>query len=208
MNSHYVDVDVSAICSVTHNCTGCAGDSKCCCSSYEVCISTSELTKIIGCIPVAAKFCQHLKSHNSYENVFEEIGRNLFCIDTTEDGLCVFAYSKGDKILCALHSAAVNLGIPVHEVKPKACLIWPLTISEGKRKILSMDHDVLEFRCNAQNHNGTLSLCPSIAGIVESAFGQKFRYELESAANKGLHWARIPLRGLLAGELRRYATNY
>lgn len=193
MNSRSIDVDVAAICAVTHNCTGCAGESKCCCSSYEVCISTSELNRIIQYLPVAATFCRHLKLANGYDNVFEDLGRNLFCLDTTEDGLCVFAYSKDNKILCALHSAAVQLGIPVHEVKPKACLIWPLSISEGKSKTLSVDHDALAFRCNAQKRNEALRLCPSIAGIVENTFGRKFRCDLENAANKGLRRIRITL---------------
>jgi hypothetical protein len=186
---------------MTHNCIGCQGDTKCCCSSYEVSISSSELTKIIGCIPDAAKFCPHLKSHNGYENVFEQIGLNLFRIDTAANGLCVFAYSKDNKTLCSLHSVSINLGVSVHQVKPKTCLIWPLAISEGKRGILSMHEDALEFRCNAQNHNDSLSLCPNIGRIVESAFGQRFRCELGSAANKGLHRTKIPLHGPIAGEL-------
>ena len=193
MKFQSLEIDVAGICSFTHKCTGCLGESKSCCSSYEVTIGSKELQNIIGCIPLAAPFCSHLKSDHVYENVFEQISTNLYSIDTTEEGTCVFAYFEGDRIVCSLHTVAENLRISIREIKPMPCLLWPLAIFEGESKILSIDDDIFEFSCNKRNAKGTFSLCSSIADNIENIFGIEFRKALQDAANKGLHWTRIPL---------------
>lgn len=200
MNPHSLEIDVAGICSVIHNCTGCPGESKRCCSSYEVTINSKELQNIIGCIPLAARFCSHLKSHYVYENVFEQISRGLYCIDTNEDGTCVFSYLEGNRIVCSLHTVAEQLGIPFRKAKPESCLLWPLAIFEGETRILSIHDDAFEFSCNTRNTKGRFSLCPSIAKNIERVFGVEFRNELQDVANKRLHWTSIPLRGPLASE--------
>lgn len=200
MNPQSLKIDVAGICSVIHNCTGCPGESKRCCSSYEVTINSKELQNIIGCMPLAARFCSHLKSHYIYENVFEQISRGLYCIDTNEDGTCVFAYLEGNRIVCSLHTVAEQLGIPFRKGKPESCLLWPLAIFEGETRILSIHDDAFEFSCNTRNVKGRFSLCPSIAKNIERVFSVEFRNELQDAANKRLHWTSIPLRGPLASE--------
>lgn len=203
MRSDYLDIDVAGLCSVIHTCTGCGTDSRCCCSSYEVCVSEDELNKIIGCMPEAAKYCTHLKSNNSYDNVFEQVGSNVFSVDTTEKGLCVFAYSNHGKNLCSLHSVSIDLGLPGHGLKPRVCSLWPLIISEGEPKTLSIHEDAFDFTCNIEKYSGSLSLCPSVVAIVESVFDNKFECELQKAANNGLPWTRIQLPSTLVGDLWR-----
>jgi hypothetical protein len=200
MKSQSLEIDVARICSVNHKCTGCIGESKSCCSSYEVTISSKELKNIVGCIPLAAQFCAHLKTQNDIDNVFEQISSRLYSIDTNEEGTCVFAYFEGDRIVCSLHVVAEQLGIHFRKVKPESCLLWPLAIFEGESRILSIDDDIFEFSCNVRNEKGIFSLCPSIAGNIERVFGIEFRKDLQDAANKGLRWTRIPLRGPLASK--------
>jgi hypothetical protein len=200
MNPQSLKIDVAGICSVINNCTGCPGESKRCCSSYEVTINSKELQNIIGCMPLAARFCSRLKSHYIYENVFDQISRGLYCIDTNEDGTCVFAYLEGNRIVCSLHTVAEQLGIPFRKAKPESCLLWPLAIFEGETRILSIHDDAFEFSCNTRNAKGRFSLCPSIAKNIERVFSVEFRNELQDAANKRLHWTSIPLRGPLASE--------
>lgn len=144
-------------------------------------------------MPDAAELCPHLKSHDGFENVFEEIGSHLFRIDSGEDELCVFAYAHENRILCALHSVALKLGLSIEQVKPKACLIWPLAITDGQTKRLSMHVDAMAFSCNAENSDGSQALCPNIGLILESVFGLGFRDDLERAAHKGLQRVKIPL---------------
>ena len=200
MKSQSLEIDVAGICSVSHKCTGCIGESKSCCSSYEVAISSKELQNIIGCIPLATHLCSHLKSHHDYANVFEQISRGLYSIDTNEEGICAFAYFEADRIGCSLHFVAEQLGIPFRKVKPEPCLLWPLAIFEGESRILSIDDDIFEFSCNVRNAKGIFSLCPSIADNIVRVFGVEFAKDLQDAANKGLHWTRIPLRGPLASK--------
>jgi hypothetical protein len=198
-----IDVDVDAICSVLHHCTGCRGAFKLCCASYEVTISSRELKNIVGCIPLASRFSPRLKSRSGYENVFDKISRNLYSIDTDEEGMCVFAYHDMDKIACSLHTVSEKLGIPLRQAKPLSCLLWPLSICEGETNILSIQDDISEFSCISNNEghaDGPLSLCPSIARNVDAVFGIQFMNDLQDAANKGLHWTSIPLRGLLASD--------
>lgn len=158
------------------------------------------MQSIIGCIPLATHFCSHLKSHHDYVNVFEEISSGLYSIDTNEEGTCVFAYFEGERIACSLHAAAEKLGIPFRKVKPESCLLWPLAIFEGESRILSIHDDIFEFSCNARNAKEIFSLCPSIADNIEKVFGIEFMKDLQDAANKGLHWTKIPLRGPLASK--------
>ena len=198
MKSQSLEIDVAGICSVDHKCTGCPGESKRCCSSYEVTISKKELQNLIGYIPLATHYCSHLKSNHVYDNVFEQISSSLYSIDTNEEGICVFAYFEGDRIACSLHAVAEKLGIPFRKVKPEACLLWPLAIFEGESRILSIDDDIFEFSCNARYAKGTFSLCPSIADNIERVFGIEFTKDLQDAANKGLNWTRIALCGSLA----------
>jgi hypothetical protein len=200
MKSQNLEIDVAGICSVRHKCTGCIGESKKCCSSYEVTISSREMKNIIGCLPLATQFCSHLKSHHDYVNVFEKIATDLYAIDTNEEGTCVFAYFEGDRIACSLHVAAEKYGIPFRKVKPESCLLWPLAVFEGKSKILSVHDDIFEFNCNARNAEGVFSLCPSIADNIENVFGIEFMKDLQEAADKGLRWTKIALRGPFASK--------
>src|ERR1700684_1246092 len=59
--SGIVGVNRQAICSIDHECVGCAGVTKSCCAKYDVCVSDAELNRIIPVLPDAAQYCPHLK---------------------------------------------------------------------------------------------------------------------------------------------------
>ncbi|MFO8050060.1 MAG: hypothetical protein R6U29_13590 [Desulfosudaceae bacterium] len=196
MRPRSLEVDVAGICSIRHECTGCAGENrKCCCANYEVTVTSREMDRIIGWLPLAARFCPSLAAAGDYENVFEELGNGLYSIDTDEDGACVFAYRRGNGLACSLHSAAEELGRPVREVKPTACLLWPLAVLEGKHRVLSVQDDVFEFSCNHPAPGDDFSLCPAVAGNLAEVFGMEFTRQLRAAADQGLDRTEIPLRG-------------
>ncbi len=196
-NLSYIDVDIDAILSLNHKCNECAGHFTSCCSCFEICITKKEMAGIIGILPEAAKLRRSLALDDGYDNVFEALGGGQYCLDTDEDGLCVFAYAKDKKILCSLHSAALNLGIPVEQVKPAPCLLWPLALSEGKYKVLSVHDDVYEFACNSRKKSRAKKLRPAIAEIVQWVFGIEFRKQLDCAISQGL--SRVSI--LAPGEL-------
>ena len=108
-----IEVDVESLTLLQSICGGCTRGERCCCSSYEVCVSAEEIKRIIRVLPEAAKFCPQLLVDGGYDNIFEEEEHGLFSIDTNEDGVCVFAYWSHDRIHCSLHTAAMNLGLPL-----------------------------------------------------------------------------------------------
>ncbi len=179
-----VEVDVESLLSLENRCKGCVKGERCCCSSYEVCVTTPEVKRIIEVLPEAARFCPHLLTGSGYDNVFEEVEPGLFSIDTTEDGLCLFAYWSHRRIHCSLHTVAVRLGLPLEQVKPKVCLLWPLHFSEGD-EVLAMINDAFQFACNARKAPGSRNLSPGFVEAIELVYGEGCGTQVKHAAEKG-----------------------
>ncbi|MBU3948150.1 MAG: hypothetical protein KJ826_08015 [Proteobacteria bacterium] len=168
---------------MTSNCT----ILQCCCSNYEVFINSMELSNIIGLLPYVSKYSSFLKSDKNFANIFGDEGRNTYSIDKNNKGFCAFGYrDKGEKILCSLHKAAVDMKIPLKSAKPLACILWPLAIVESDIVILSIQDDALLFPCNQERISKPIELDDSIAQIVKNAFGSSFLYQLEKII-EGLH---------------------
>jgi hypothetical protein len=179
-----VDVDVESLLLLENRCNGCAKGERCCCSSYEVCVTTAELKRIIKVLPEAAKFCPHLLIAGGYDNVFEEEEPGLFSIDTTEDGLCLFAYRSRRRIHCSLHTVAITLGLPLEQVKPKVCLLWPMHFSEGD-EVLAIINDAFLFNCNVRKAPGLRSLSPGFVEALELVYGEGCGSQVKQAAKNG-----------------------
>jgi len=180
-----ISVDLAALLSIEHVCGGCAKGEKCCCASYEVCITAAEMRRIIAVLPVAAKRCPHLKTGEEFDNIFEEVEHGLYAIDTTEDGLCLFAFLSKRKIRCSLHTAASALGLPINQVKPKVCLLWPVSYSEDD-EMLSLTDDALSFSCNSPRGWPPRSLFPWFIEAITIAYGTGFGKILkDEACTKG-----------------------
>jgi hypothetical protein len=179
-----VDVDVESLLSLENYCTGCARGERCCCASYDVCITTAELKRIIKVLPEAAKYCSHLLTAGGYDNVFEEEEPGLFSIDTTEDGLCLFAYWSRHRIHCSLHTVAITLGLPLNRVKPKVCLLWPMHFSDGD-EVLGMIQDAFQFNCNTRKTPGSRSLSPGFVEAIELVYGEGCGTQVKHAAENG-----------------------
>jgi hypothetical protein len=189
-----VCVDLASILSIDHACRGCAKPETCCCARYEVCVETAELNHIIQVMPEAAKFCPHLKTANGYDNVFEQVEPGLYAIDTNEEGLCVFAFMSGGHIRCSLHAAGLKLELPLARVKPKACLLWPLSFSDGD-SFLSLAKDALHFKCNSPRRNLSRHISPALSEAIGLVYGTDFRVQIERKAAKKLRRATIALHG-------------
>ncbi len=179
-----VEVDVESLVGLENHCDGCAGGGKCCCSSYEVCATTAELKRIIKVLPEAARYCPHLLTAGGYDNVFEEEEPGLFSIDTDEDGLCLFAYRSEHRVHCSLHTVAVELGLPLEQVKPKVCMLWPMHFSDGD-EVLGMINDAFLFSCNARKAPGSRSLSPGFVETIELVYGEGCGSQVKRAAENG-----------------------
>jgi hypothetical protein len=179
-----VEVDVESLLSLENRCTGCVKGQRCCCSTYEVCITTAELKRIIKVLPEAAKYCPHLLTTGGYDNVFEEEEAGLFSIDTTEDGLCLFAYWSNGRTQCSLHTVALTQGLPLEQVKPKVCLLWPLHFSEG-HEALALISDAFLFDCNSLKAPGSRTLALGFVEAIDLVYGEGCGAQVQHAAENG-----------------------
>lgn len=177
-------VDLASLLSIEHACGGCNKGGKCCCATYEVCVSAAEMARIINVLPEAARFCPHLETDEGFDNIFEEVEPGLYAIDTTEDGLCLFAFRSSNTIRCSLHAAASIAGLPLEQVKPKACLLWPINFSEGL-ELLSLTDDALSFSCISLRGSQSRSLAPSLMEAIRRVYGEGIGTLLQQEADKG-----------------------
>lgn len=175
---------MESLLSIENRCGGCARGERCCCSSYEVCITTAELKRIIKVMPEAAAYCPHLSAAGGYDNVFEQEEPGLYSIDTNEDGLCLFAYWRHQRIHCSLHRVALKLGVPMEQVKPKVCLLWPLHFSDGD-EVLAVADDALQFACNVRTEPGSRRLAAGFAEAIDSVYGDGCGAQVTAAARNG-----------------------
>ena len=188
-----VDIDIASLCSVEHGCDGCRAGEACCCSTYEVCVTAAEMSRIIRIMPAVAKLCPHLGTDEGYDNVFEYVEPGLYAIDTTENGLCLFAYVDRRKTQCALHTVGVEQGIPLSKVKPKACLLWPMIFSEGAESLSLTDYALL-FHCNAPKRKGSRSISSSFTDAIELVYGEGCGRLVEQEAGKGTRRLKLARR--------------
>jgi hypothetical protein len=179
-----VEVDVESLMLLENRCNGCTRGERCCCSSYEVCVTTAEMKRIIRVLPEAAKFSPNLVTTRGYDNMFELEEPNLFSIDTDDDGLCLFAYWSHNRVHCSLHAAAATLGLPLEQVKPKVCLLWPMHLSEGD-EVLTMIDDAFLFNCNARKARGSRNLSPGFVEALERVYGVGCGAQVKHAAENG-----------------------
>ena len=188
-----VEVDVESLLSIENRCNGCVRGEKCCCASYEVCVSTVEMKRIIKFLPEAARYCPHLLTARGYDNVFEEEEPGLYSIDTTEDGLCLFAYWSKGRTHCSLHTVAMKLGLPLAQVKPKVCLLWPMHFSDGD-EVLAVISDAFQFKCNVRRAPGSHSLSRGFIEAVEQVYGEGCGDQVRRAAENGEPRTLLALR--------------
>lgn len=194
-----VEVDLDALRAIAHACDGCAGKPRqACCSQYEICVSEDEIAKVDGFIAEAASECAHLRSGDGYENVFEPVDGGLYAIDADDEGCCVFAFEHDGSLRCSLHAAALRLGAPVNQAKPRSCILWPLALSSGRDKTLTVVDDAMRFHCNARRR--ARSLHPSVIEILDDVFGDEFSQAVQQAARDGETAITLPLPVALRNE--------
>lgn len=169
-------IDTTALSSIAHMCLPEAcSHSGGCCGYYDVYIHQQELDGLIGMMPPASKYAPHLRDNDGYINLFGEEDNGEFSIDKSEEGGCLFGYADDrNRTWCSLHTAALDLGIPLIDAKPMACLLWPLALTETEPITLSVQDGALAFSCNQSRPERSDPLDKGIAEIVRGVFGQDF----------------------------------
>ncbi len=195
--SSVLDVNLAEIVHLNHNCDGCSSGVRCCCSSYEVCVTRAEMRRIVGVMPEASEYCPILNDGDSFENVFGELEDGLYPIETDENGLCVFAYFAHGMVFCALHSVAEALGYPWFFFKPLVCALWPLSIPDGRTPSLSVDSEAYKYHCNSRPNAEDIRIM-SLLDPLAVLLGAQALNAMQQAAGRGLQRIRIA-----AGNLSR-----
>jgi len=116
--------------------------------------------------------------------VFEVEEPGLYSIDTAEDGLCLFAYWSHGRTQCSLHTVALEHGLPLEQVKPKVCLLWPMHFSDGD-EVLAMISDACLFHCNSPMLPGGRTLSPGFIEAIELVYGEGCGTQVMHAAENG-----------------------
>ncbi len=176
---HGIRVDLAALKTIHHKCRPDAcRNCPSCCSRYVPHVNLAELERIVGYFPIIARYTDSIKNGHGFRNVFEECDDASYCIDANEDESCVFTYARpSGETLCALHSVALDLRISPVDLKPKACSLWPLTLSEEPEPELSVDRNWREFPCNTLSDHGH-QLDAGVIDIIASCFGVSFIKQL------------------------------
>ena len=121
---------------------------------------------------LASEFAHSLCPDGACENIFEPLADGGYTVDTDYKGLCAFAFrDKDHTIKCSLHAAAHKHHLPVTEIKPHCCIMWPLAISENPNPVVTVHADAYRFPCNQHRKAGCKSLHSGIADIIEQLFG-------------------------------------
>lgn len=174
-----IRIDVPALMSIRHGCrpAKCKGKPNCC-SCFQIHVDEKELETIVGFLPLAEKYAASIGGEKGYDNVFEEDEDGLFLVDADENEQCVFAYMNDRKeILCSLHSAAIDLGLPPVDVKPKCCSLWPLALTSGPDPVLSINVLYATFPCNSKKAVPE-GIDDGIQETIQNYFGASFLAEL------------------------------
>ena len=171
-----IQIDIPGILSLAHHCRpGLCAVEQNCCSVYEVAIDPDEEDAIVGAIPLASRYAPRLRDGDDYLNVFDDDDDGSLVLDADEDGYCFFSYQPGQgRVLCSLHTVALDLGRPPHQMKPFCCTLWPLCLEGGKKPILTIHQDAFEFPCNQCRPSGVTNLDPGLAAIIQSLWGKDF----------------------------------
>lgn len=175
-------VDVDALLRLRHHCDpALCRASGCCCRSYEVCFTRTEMERAVGLMPDCRVFAPHLAPGEELENPFEALGGHRFAVDVQDDDACAFAFrDRGGAMWCAMHAAALRLDLDPWAVKAQPCLLWPLALSEDKVPVLTVQDDALVYSCNRRRHRAR-SLHAGVADCVAGALGKPILEKLEQA---------------------------
>ena len=178
-------VDLLALLSIDYACDpALCKDTVSCCASYDVCISESDVIKIIPHFPQASIFAPAIKEGDDYGNLFDETEDGLFSLETNEDLQCKLAWKNDSgELLCSLHSHALKNNLSFYDTKPKSCCLWPLAESDSKPKCISIDSDSLKFPCVTKKTTQDYKLNKELSLIIEKIYGSDFLEKVNLSIN-------------------------
>ena len=82
------------------------------------------------------------------------------------------------------------MGLPLHEVKPESCLLWPISLTQDTPQRLTIDSEAYRFHCN-RCHDPEPERIEAFRETLTNAFGPAAFEDIVDAANDGLDTVRI-----------------
>lgn len=175
-------VDAPALVGLSHRCDPLlCRESGSCCGRYDLWIGAEERDRLFQFEKQITRLCSGNRKKSIQENV-RQIAPRTYSVEKGADGLCAFTCrGAGGEVLCALHRLALERGIPPERLKPRPCILWPLSTTSSSPAVLSVQEGVLRFPCNATRQNTEEPvLDPGVADIVSACFGADFLEELRA----------------------------
>ena len=173
------------LCEMLHTCDpALCSETGCCCGCYSIGITPAELERVIGLAPQAEKYATGIAED---DEIFEEGDCETDLeLAVNDEGLCNLAYVDSlGRTLCAVHSAAVDLGLDPYKTKPAPCTLWPVMMPESEEKIIAIMEDAYEFPCNKKRDlTGVTRLCDEVAEILNKKISPAFTSELNEIIRK------------------------
>lgn len=176
-----ISVDIDALRSIKYKCDPslCAGQ-KSCCASYQICMSEKEMNRMIPHLSDASKYAKHIKDGDEYVSLFDEDEDDIL-LETDDNWQCLLGWKDKDcRLLCSLHTHAIDNNLNYYDIKPKSCCLWPLAAND-ENTVLTIQEDAIDFPCIEKKDDKTID--PEVASIIENIYGKDFLEELENIIN-------------------------
>jgi len=168
-----------------------------CCTDYDVEITPEEHARILENRDGLLELLRHRDGER------ESAGRTIgeFFLEghtislAKEQSRCAFSYrDAGGQLRCAIHSLALEKGVPVPSIKPLACVLFPIVIyrfENGETLLTATSRETAslfgrekdsELPCLRMEQGDPMYVECRMA--IEAGFGEAFYRRLASAAKE------------------------
>ncbi len=160
-----------------------------CCRRYDVWLDDREARRIEEMLPVLRRHFPEHSVPRDRRSVLRRITAGRYVLRKNDDGCCELSYRTDDgRLLCTLHTAALEEGIPLRKAKPRLCLLWPLSLSRADLPLLTVQNGVRSFPCCSSRPSAP-TLHEGVAETVRMYFGADVLEDIQCRAGE-LYGAR------------------
>jgi len=178
-------VDMAALSRLRYRCEPhLCGVQDNCCRRYDVWLDDREAQRIEEMLPAVRRHFP-CRSHScGRRSVMRRIRAGRYVLQKNADECCTLSYRTDDgRLLCTLHTAAREEGVPLWKAKPRLCLLWPLSLSRGEPPVLTVQDGVRSFPC-CRSRRPRPALHEGVAETVRLYFGTDLLHDIQSRAER------------------------
>ncbi len=174
-------VDADALCGLEHVCDPALCRHKSCCGVYDIWVSAEDRERFAKHLKDASALLGRAGQGMDMNDVLRWVGAG-YILRKNKDGLCMLAYRVEDgRVLCSLHSAALQRNCSPRRAKPSSCTLWPLSLTgTAGHGTVSIQPGAFEFPCNRRRESRRPLLHHGTATLIRDHFGSGFLSALEA----------------------------